>query len=59
MIKLTEANLKFVCNCVLGMLEDENGRGEFDEATGIEGAIIQVCEILESDVIGKEIIPDK
>ena len=38
-IKLTPKNLKEVVNFVSSQLEDEDGRGEYDEESGIIGAI--------------------
>ncbi len=38
-IKLTPKNLKEVVNFVSSQLEDEDGRGEYDEESGVIGAI--------------------
>ena len=51
-IKLTPKNLKAVVNFVSSQLEDENGRGEYDEKSGVKGSITNaIGHIIESDNI--------
>jgi len=49
-IKLTPKNLKEVVNFVSSQLEDEDGRGEYDEESGVIGAITNaVGHIVEQE----------
>ena len=37
-------------------MEDESGRGEFDAEVGVAQAVAKMCEWLENDVTGKELL---
>jgi len=51
-IKLTPKNLKAVIDFVSSQLEDEDGRGEYDEESGVIGAITNaVGHIVENENI--------
>ena len=51
-IKLTIKNLETVVNFVISQLEDEDGRGEYDEQSGVIGAITNaVGHVVENDNI--------
>jgi len=51
-IKLTPKNLKSVIDFVNSQLEDEDGRGEYDEESGVIGAITNaVGHIVENENI--------
>ena len=51
-IKLTPKNLKAVIDFVSSQLEDENGRGEYDEESGVIGAITNaVGHVVENENI--------
>ena len=46
-MKLTHKNLKKVFDYIESQIEDENGRGEFDEETPILSAVERTIEMLE------------
>ena len=48
-MKLTHKNLDLVFDTIQNQMEDENGRGEFDEESTIEGAVEKVIEWIEDD----------
>ena len=51
-IKLTPKNLKAVIDFVSSQLEDEDGRGEYDEESGVIGAITNaVGHVVENENI--------
>ena len=51
-IKLTPKNLKAAIDFVSSQLEDEDGRGEYDEESGVIGAITNaVGHIVENENI--------
>ena len=51
-IKLTPKNLKATIDFVSSQLEDEDGRGEYDEESGVIGAITNaVGHIVENENI--------
>ena len=51
-IKLTIKNLETIVNFVRSQLEDEDGRGEYDEQSGVIGAITNaVGHVVENDNI--------
>ena len=51
-IKLTPKNLKAIIDFVSSQLEDEDGRGEYDEESGVIGAITNaVGHIVENENI--------
>ena len=51
-IKLTPKNLKSVIDFVNSQLEDEDGRGEYDEESGVIGAITNaVGHVVENENI--------
>ena len=51
-IKLTPKNLKVVIDFVSSQLEDEDGRGEYDEESGVIGAITNaVGHVVENENI--------
>ena len=51
-IKLTHKNLKSVIDFVNSQLEDEDGRGEYDEESGVIGAITNaVGHVVENENI--------
>ena len=51
-IKLTPKNLKAVIDFVSSQLEDEDGRGEYDEESGVIGAVTNaVGHVVENENI--------
>ena len=51
-IKLTPKNLKAVIDFVSSQLEDEDGRGEYDEESGVIGTITNaVGHVVENENI--------
>ena len=46
-MKLTHKNLEKVFDYIESQIEDENGRGEFDEETPILSAVERTIEMLE------------
>ena len=51
-IKLTPKNLKAAIDFVSSQLEDEDGRGEYDEESGVIGAITNaVGHVVENENI--------
>ena len=47
MMKLNQENLLKVFNYVAEQIEDDNGRGEFDEETTLLGAVSRTIEMIE------------
>jgi len=48
-MKCTPKNVELVFNTIQSQIEDENGRGEFDNESKIEDAVEKVIEWIESD----------
>ena len=48
-MKLTHRNLDLIFETIKSQIEDENGRGEFDEESTIEGAVEKVIGWIEQD----------
>lgn len=46
-MKCTKNNVEAFCNCLQRHLEDENGRGEFDDETELSTACETVIEWLK------------
>ena len=46
-MKLTHKNLEKIFNYIESQIEDENGRGEFDEETPILSAVERTIEMLK------------
>lgn len=48
-MRLTNKNIDLVFDTIKSQMEDENGRGEFDSESTIEGSVEKVIEWITDD----------